>query len=78
VTKVIELDRGRLTKILGMLGSSHDGEVVAAGRMADALVRSAGLTWPEILSERQEIGTDWRPPATTAEAIALCLRWEKC
>ena len=35
----------RLAKLLGMLGSNHDGEVSNAARMADALVREHGLTW---------------------------------
>jgi hypothetical protein len=42
------LDRIRLAKLLGMLGSSHDGEVVNAGRAADRLVREAGLRWPDV------------------------------
>jgi hypothetical protein len=43
------VDRGRLAKLCGMLGSSHDGESLAAGRAADALIRHAGLTWPSVL-----------------------------
>jgi hypothetical protein len=41
--------RDRLTALLGMLGSDHDGEVVNAGRLATRLVRSAGLTWNEVV-----------------------------
>jgi hypothetical protein len=44
-----KLDRERLTKLLGMLGSDHDGEIAAAGRAADRLVRGAGLRWPDIV-----------------------------
>ena len=43
-------DRDRLTKLLGLLGSAFDGEVANAGRLADRLVRSAGLTWPDIIA----------------------------
>src|SRR5690349_5101123 len=43
------LDRERLAKLLGLLGSEHDGEVVAAARRADALVRGTGLTWRDVL-----------------------------
>jgi hypothetical protein len=43
------LDRGRLARVLGRLGSSFDAEVVTAARMADDLVRSAGLTWPDVI-----------------------------
>jgi hypothetical protein len=42
------LDRDRLAKLLGMLGSDHDGEVVNAARAADRLVRRSGLRWPDI------------------------------
>lgn len=40
----------RLEKLLGMLGSSFDGEVAAAGRAAHALVKGAGLTWGDVLA----------------------------
>ena len=33
-----------------MWGSVHDGAVVAAARAADAMVRAASLTWPDVLS----------------------------
>ena len=36
--------------MLGLLGSDFDGEVANAGRLADKLVRSAGLTWPDIIA----------------------------
>ena len=39
----------RLVRLLGMLGSAHDGEVVTAGRMADKLVRERGLTWAQVI-----------------------------
>jgi hypothetical protein len=59
------LDRDRLAKLLGLLGSRYDGEIAAAGRAAHRLIRDAGLTWPEILFE----------PAAAAEAdpIGFCL-----
>ena len=44
------IDRERLTKLLGLLGSGHDGEVAAAGRMADALIRDAGVTWADVIA----------------------------
>src|ERR1700739_1367050 len=44
------LDRDKLAKLLGMLGSRHDGEVAAAGRSAHILVRDAGVSWTEVLS----------------------------
>ena len=39
----------KLAKVLGMLGSAHDGEVLAAGRRAHMMVTGAGWTWPELL-----------------------------
>jgi hypothetical protein len=44
------LDRELLAKVLGMLGSAHDGEALAAGRAADSLVRDAGTTWRSALN----------------------------
>ena len=41
----------RLVKLLGMIGSDHDGEALNAARLADKLVREAGLTWAEVFSE---------------------------
>jgi hypothetical protein len=43
------LDREKLAKTLGMLGSAHDGEIAAAGRAAEAMVRNAGLTWRDVV-----------------------------
>lgn len=44
------LDESRLIKLLARLGSSHDGEVLNAARLADRLVRQAGLTWDDVLA----------------------------
>jgi hypothetical protein len=43
------LDRVKLTKLLGLLGSNHDGEVVAAARAAQRLVKDAGMQWEDVL-----------------------------
>jgi hypothetical protein len=39
----------RLIKLLGMLGSAHDGERAAAGLKAHELLRRHGLTWSDII-----------------------------
>ena len=39
----------RLCKLLGLLGSHHDGEVLAAARTAHEFIRQAGLIWPDII-----------------------------
>ena len=43
----------RLVKLLGMLGSPHDGERAAAGAKADALIRSRGLTWDDVVNAKR-------------------------
>jgi hypothetical protein len=43
------IDRERLIKLLGLLGSDHNGEIASAGRMADALIRDAGVTWADVI-----------------------------
>jgi len=43
------LDRDKLAKVLGVLGSAHAGEIAAAGRTAHLLIREAGTTWQEVL-----------------------------
>lgn len=42
--------RTHLIKLLGMLGSDHEGEVVNAARMAQRLLGSEGMTWVEVLA----------------------------
>jgi hypothetical protein len=40
----------RLVKIVGMFGSSFDGERANAARLADTLVRQLGLTWSDVIA----------------------------
>lgn len=72
-------DRSMLAKLLGMTGSAHDGEALAAARKAAALVKAKGATWPAIL------GLDDLPPEADHVALArellgkgrgICTRWE--
>ncbi len=42
--------RDRLIKLLSLLSSSHDGEVVAAARRATALLVAEGLDWDAVLA----------------------------
>jgi hypothetical protein len=39
----------RLIKLLGMLGSAHDGERAAAGLKAHEFIRRHGLSWSDII-----------------------------
>ena len=42
-------DTERLAKLLGMLGSQHDGEVLAAARKCCEFLRSRNLQWRDVL-----------------------------
>jgi hypothetical protein len=65
----------RLIKLLGMLGSAHDGERAAAGLKAHELLRRHGLTWSDILpatpTPPPKIG--WRDKLAACTAHAHCL-----
>jgi hypothetical protein len=51
--------RQHLVKLLGMLGSAHDGERAAAGLKADQFVKRHGLRWTDvIIATPPQIG--WR------------------
>ena len=45
ITVFDENAKVRLARLLGMLGSAHDGEIANAGRMAHRLVTACGVTW---------------------------------
>jgi hypothetical protein len=50
------LDRERLTKLLGMLGSEHDGEALAAARQAERLRAEAGVLARRSVLTQWEVG----------------------
>ncbi len=56
---------GWLARILGMLGSAHDGEVVAAGRAAVRLLQLHGVGWSDVL-----VSAAPEPPAAPAPSRA--------
>src|SRR5271166_5064333 len=62
------LDRDKLAKVLAMLGSRHDGEVVAAGRSAHSLLKDAGVTWTEVLTPPDGADSFGRDKLAEAEA----------
>jgi hypothetical protein len=49
------LDHNRLAKVLGLTGSAHDGEALAAVRKANALIVAAGMTWDEIVRPPEDL-----------------------
>lgn len=51
----MEINKNKLVKLLGMLGSTHDGEVVAAARAAERMLKEAGITWAELFSDSQPV-----------------------
>ena len=63
----------RLAKLLGMLGNSHDGEVVNAGRATDALVRKAGCTWCDNIAPTSVDQPRQWSSFRDDETIAFCL-----
>lgn len=88
MTTLAASDRDRLTRLLGMLGSDYPGEVANAGRLADRLVRAAGLTWRDVITPalshdpRGDTATDplrgdWRAMAAACTRYPHLLnRWE--
>ena len=67
------LDRDRLARVLGMLGSEHDGEALAAARQAERLRAEAGLTWGEVLLPRLPGPRRLHHVETAADAIEVLL-----
>ena len=45
----VTVDVEKLVKVLGMLGSTHPGEVAAAGTAAHKLITEAGLGWQDLI-----------------------------
>jgi hypothetical protein len=52
----------RLKKLLLMLSSSHDGEVVAAARKIDSALRDSGNDWHALADALTELPRAYRPP----------------
>lgn len=72
-------DRSTLAKLLGLIGSDHDGEALSAARKAHALIRAKGATWGDAL------GLDDMPAEPDHVALArellgkgkaICTAWE--
>lgn len=77
-------DRSTIAKLLGLIGSDHDAEALAAARKANELVKARNGTWPEVLGLGEAPPT---PPPPEADHVALardllgkgrgvCTRWE--
>jgi hypothetical protein len=67
------LDRDRLAKICGLFSSAHDGERAAAALLADQLVRTAGLTWQQIIPNPVLTTSTPIEPADDLDNVDICL-----
>jgi hypothetical protein len=71
-------DRLRLAKCLALLSSDRDGEVLAAPKAADRLVRNAGMQWDQILSQQvpptARHSDDGDHPIQWRSTVQACLR----
>ena len=61
-----ELDLKKLGRVIAMVDSSHEGEALTALRLADRMLRDAGMRWEDLLSPSRELEI-----ATEAAAILL-------
>lgn len=61
-----ELDLKLLGRVIAMVGSSHEGEALNALRLADRMLRDAGMRWEDLLSPAHELEI-----ATEAAAVLL-------
>ena len=58
-------EQRKLVSILGLLGSPHDGEVLAAANRATALLRRHGVSWGDLVSQAAQAPPRqkaYRPP----------------
>lgn len=65
-----KLDRRRLVKVLGMLGSRHDGEVLAAARLAQYMLGQAKMSWGDLLGVNPGEEPEPLPQEDTVEKAA--------
>jgi hypothetical protein len=76
-------DRERLARLLGMLGSDHQGERDNAARAAHRLVQQHGITWFDVVVPPPDTdgadphSGDWRRTAAACSRYPHLLnRWE--
>lgn len=69
--------RAKLAAVLGMMGSSHDGEALAAARLAERMRREAGVSWQELLVDTRADATPPVPRKAFADWRQLCARLQR-
>lgn len=73
----------RLSKIMGMLGSDHDGERSAAAWQASKLLREAKLTWRDVIGTttcpmcKPSASFGWRRLAARCLEVGGVTSWER-
>ena len=68
--------RTRLARLLGMMGSQHDGEALNAARLADKLVREQGITWFNVISTAPPRASPDPPPPPRPSDDDLLMQFE--
>jgi hypothetical protein len=61
---LVDADRNRLAKLLGLLGSDHAGERDAAGLAASRLVQERGATWYDVVAPSVQVREQSQHPET--------------
>lgn len=57
MSQLSDADVARLRKLAGMLGSEHDGEVLAAARKATAFLTERKMTWADVIGARGPVSS---------------------
>jgi hypothetical protein len=73
-----EDDLAKLTKCLGMLGSAHDGEALAARNMCDRILRRHKLTWADVPNLKASKSYSAEDKATEEGGREEQVRREEC
>lgn len=55
------LNRDKLAKIAALISSDSDSESLSAGRLADRMIREAGLTWSDVIGSESRPSHDGTP-----------------
>ncbi|WP_284946727.1 hypothetical protein [Acidisoma cladoniae] len=66
--------RRKLVGVLGLLASNHDGERAAAGLLATRLLKSAALTWEDIIPEQPVVRVTEGPKSKDWWVVTFCAR----
>src|SRR4051812_41709078 len=70
-----ESGREKLIRILGLLGSAHQGERDAAALAAIRLLQQCDVTWQDVIAQPARANTEPSPLAADWRALAMaCLR----